>query len=255
MIDEIAALVDRYRVWLKDKTALRQVDDDYVEITTPFLDRHNDYIQIYAKRKNGSFVLTDDGYTIQDLQQSGCFLESPKRQNLLKVVLAGFGVQNQEGELVVHATGETFSLRKHNLIQAVLAVNDLFYLAQPYVASIFLEDVTAWLDLMEIRYTPNVKFTGKSGYDHLFDFAIPKSRQAPERILRAINNPTKDAARAMVFAWIDTKNVRSPDSRAYAILNDSERTLAIGVVDALTSYDVVPVAWSKRESVTEALAA
>ncbi len=254
MIEEISVLVERYRAWLKDKTALRQVGD-YVEITTPFLDRHNDYIQIYAKKDNGGFLLTDDGYTIQDLELSGCALDSPKRQNLLKVTLAGFGVQYMDGALAVKATADSFALRKHNLLQAILAVNDLFYLAQPYVASVFLEDVTAWLDLLDIRYTPKVKFTGKSGYDHLFDFAIPKSRQASERILKVINHPTKDTAQALAFSWIDTKDVRASDSKAYAILNDDDRSLSAGVIEALKNYDVVAVPWSKKQDVREALAA
>ena len=52
MINEIQTLLDQYMKWLKDKTALRQIED-WVEITTPYLDRHNDYIQIYARRENG----------------------------------------------------------------------------------------------------------------------------------------------------------------------------------------------------------
>ncbi len=35
-----------------------------------------------------------------------------------------------------------------------LAVNDMFYLAVPMVASLFYEDVVAWLDVHEVRYTP-----------------------------------------------------------------------------------------------------
>src|SRR2546429_4820113 len=79
MIQDIQRLLDAYHAWLKDKTALRQVDD-WIEITTPYLDRHNDYVQIYAKKSNGSYILTDDGYTIDDLETSGCKLQSPKRQ-------------------------------------------------------------------------------------------------------------------------------------------------------------------------------
>ena len=55
MIDEIRKLIDEYTAWLKDKTALRQVGD-WIEITTPYLDRHNDYIQIYVKRENGNLI-------------------------------------------------------------------------------------------------------------------------------------------------------------------------------------------------------
>jgi hypothetical protein len=254
MIQDIQRLLDNYHAWLKDKTALRQIDD-WVEITTPYLDRHNDYLQIYAKRSNGSFILTDDGYTIDDLDASGCKLQSSKRQELLKMTLNGFGVQVHENRLEVHASADNFPLRKHNLVQAMLAINDMFYLAMPMVASLFYEDVVAWLDVHDVRYTPKVKFTGKTGYDHLFDFVIPKSKQQPERIVQTINRPSRDTAQAVVLSWIDTKEVRSAESRAYALLNDSEQTVSHAVLDALSSYDVRPIPWSQREKVREELAA
>ena len=173
MIEEIRNLVEQYTLWLKDKTTLKKVSDKWVRITSPLLDRHNDCIQIYARKEDGGYILTDDGYIIEDLLNSGCKLDSPKRKELLKMTLAGFGVREHGNILEIQATRENFPLKKHSLLQAMLAVNDLFYLASPMVASLFYEDVMAWFDLMEIRYTPNVKFTGKSGYDHMFDFAIP----------------------------------------------------------------------------------
>jgi hypothetical protein len=254
MINDVQKLLDQYLAWLKDKTSLRQVKD-WIEITTPYLDRHNDYMQIYIKRENGGFIITDDGYTIEDLRLSGCELESKKRKDLLNLTLNGFGVKIINDELIVHASPDTFALRKHNLVQAMLAVNDLFYLAVPMVASLFLEDVTSWLDLSEIRYTPKVKFTGKSGYDHLFDFVIPASKKQPERILQTINRPSRDTAQAVAFSWIDTKEVRPANSRAYAFLNDSEHAPTESVLDALKNYDVSPVLWSRREELREELAA
>ena len=47
MTEEIQSLLDRYWGWLRDKTTIRQMHD-WVEITTPYLDRHNDRLQIYA---------------------------------------------------------------------------------------------------------------------------------------------------------------------------------------------------------------
>jgi hypothetical protein len=254
VIDEVQSLLDQYVAWLKDKTALRQIKD-YVEITTPYLDRHNDHLQIYAKRENGGYLLTDDGYIVGDLKLSGCEIESRKRKDLLRLTLNGFGIQLDGDALSVHASRDNFALRKHNLVQAMLAVNDLFYLAVPIVAGLFLEDVAAWLSLHDIRFTPKVKFTGKSGYDHLFDFVIPASKKEPERILQAINRPSRDTAQAIAFRWIDTKDVRPPNSRAYAFLNDSDITPSAAVVDALKSYEVHPVLWSSREDVREQLAA
>lgn len=254
MIDDIRKLLDDYMAWLKDKTTLRQVED-WVEITTPHLDRHNDYIQMYVKKTSSGLILTDDGYTIEDLEQSGCKLASAKRQELLRMTLNGFGVQLQGTALEIHASAENFALRKHNLLQAMLAVNDMFYLAAPVVTSLFYEDVVTWLDLHDIRFTPKVKFTGKTGYDHLFDFVVPKSRRQPERILHTINRPNRDTTMQMVSMWMDTKEVRPPDSKAYALLNDSETTISSSVIDALRNYDVCPVPWSHREEVREELAA
>lgn len=59
----------------------------------------------------------------------------------------------------------------------------------------------------------------------------------------------------MAFAWIDTKGVRPPDSKAFALLNDSEIAISSSITDALKNYDVHPIPWSKREEVWEELAA
>lgn len=255
MLDDIQKLLDDYTRWLRDKTVLREAGGDWAQVTTPHLDRHNDCLQFYVRREGNGYFLTDDGYIINDLISSGCPLDSPKRQELLETTLAGFGVQMDGDQLLMKATPENFSLKKHNLIQAMLAVNDLFYLASPYVLSLFYEDVTQWLDLSDIRYTPKIKITGKSGYDHMFDFVIPKSRQQPERIVQAISNPKKDSAEALVFKWLDTRETRAPESRLYALLNDSVSTVSLSVVDALRNYDLEPVLWSQREVAREALAA
>ena len=254
MLEEIRALLDQYTAWLKDRTNLREINE-WVEITTPYLDRHNDYLQIYARRENSGFLLTDDAEVIRDLEVSGCNLGTPKRQELLKMTLNGFGVRLNNGALEVTASPDNFPLRKHSLIQAMLAVNDLFYLAEPMVKSLFYEDVVAWLDFTEIRYTPKVQFIGQSGYNHLFDFVIPKSQKYPERILRAIAHPNRDTAESFIHAWSDTRDVRPQDSSAFAFLNDVEQTVSSGVLDALRSYQIHPVPWSRREDVRHELAA
>ena len=249
-----ANLINQYYDWLKSKTAWRDING-WIEITTPYLDRHNDYIQIYLRQIGSDYILTDDGYTISDLIQSGCPLDSPRRKALLQSTLNGFGIHLNGEAIEVKATQETFALKKHNLLQAILAVSDLFYVARPNVESFFFEDVALWMENNDIRYTQKVKFAGRTGYDHMFDFVVPKSRQQPERILRVINNPNKDYAQAAILAWVDTKEVRPADSTAFAILNDKERGVSEGVLEALTSYDITPIPWSKCDEFKEKLAA
>jgi hypothetical protein len=255
-VQEIERLLEAHRAWLKEKTVLRSVNGDWVEITTPYLDRHNDALQIYARSEDGGYLLSDDSYTIRDLETSGCDLNTKKRKDLLAVTLNGFGVRIDEEALVVHATSENFPARKHSLIQAMLAVNDLFYLASPFVQSLFFEDVTEWLESKDIRYAPRVKFTGLSGFDHLFDFLIPKSpRKQPERIVQAINRPTRDHAGAFIYAWSDTRSVRPAESKAYVVLNDLGQDISSGVLDAFRNYNIRAVPFSRRNEVVEELAA
>lgn len=91
---------------------------------------------------------------------------------------------------------------------------------RPVVENLFLEDVVSWLDANEMRYTPEVKCTGLTGCDYLFHFVIPKSRKHPERIVQAINRPSRETALSFINAWIDTRQTRPPESSAYAMRND-----------------------------------
>ena len=253
-IPEIQSLLDSYRRWLRDRTSLRETGD-WMEITTPYLDRHNDCLRIYARRENGGFVLTDDGYILDDLALSGRKVESPRRLALLKTAAAGFGVTVDGKALRIRANSDNFGQKKHDLVQAMLALDDLFYLAAPAVANLLHEDVAAWLDLSDIRWTPNARFPGRSGLTHRFELVIPKSRAAPERLLRAFNRPSRNAAQTMAFAWLDVRDARPPESRAYAVLNDSDRPVADAVLDAMRNYRVKPLPWSNRDAAREDLAA
>lgn len=172
------------------------------------------------------------------------------------MTLAGFGVRVDGNEqLFIHTTPENFPLKKHNMVQAMLAVNDLFYLASPHVKSLFLEDVTQWLDQANIRYMPNVKFVGKTGYDYMFNFAIPKSREQPERLVQTLPNPQKGAVKNLMFNWIDTKETRPADAILFVFLNDGDMAVSSSDTDALKEYNAKPVQWSQREQVREQLAA
>ena len=255
MIEDLRALLDEYQAWLHDNTPLRELDD-WVEITTPYVDRHNDCLQIYATRDGTGWMLSDDGFIITDLEMSGCALDTPKRRALLNLTLAGFGVRREGGDaLTVRTSPGSFAARKHSLLQAMLAVNDLFYLASPTVANLFAEDVAQWLDDSAVRYTPKLKFSGETGYDHLFDFVIPKSAVQPERMLQTITSPNRQTAINVAFACHDTRKARPKDSRTYAIVNDSLGGIPAPVVDALDSYGVRPIAWSQRNQIRDELAA
>ena len=135
---ECQKLIDYYVDWLRQGLHVEEVNGA-CELTTPFLDRHNDHLQVYATRRNGDIVLSDDGYILSDLRTSGLEVDTPKRKLVLDSVLSGLGVRVENNQLVVEASAKNLGQRLHSLVQAMLAVNDMFVMAQPRVASFFLK--------------------------------------------------------------------------------------------------------------------
>ena len=250
---ECEQLVEAYVEWLRKGLSVERLEEA-CELTTPFLDRHNDHLQIYAVKHDGKIVISDDGYILSDLRTSGLDLNTPKRKAVLEAVLNGFGVRTDGRQILVEASQRNLGQRLHALVQAMLAVNDMFVMAQPRVAGFFWEDVKDFLDEHDIRYSPRVKISGRSGFDHAIDFLIPKSRTRPERFIQAINAPNKNTIGTYLFALGDTRDARGDGSEAYAFLNDREREVGGDVIEALEAYEVKAALWSRREDYVEALA-
>ena len=254
MIYEMQSFREEYLSWLRENTTLRGVDE-WVEITTPFLDRHNDCMQIYVKPAEGGYILTDHGYTIDDLEFCGCKLDTPTRKELLTVALNSFGVKRIGNALKVEATLEDFALQKQNLLQAMLAVNDLHYTSRSNVARAFAEDVALWLQESDIHFQRNVEFAGKSGLNVRYDFVIPKNGLHSNLVLWGIGNPSLESAKKTVFDWRDTQDARDERYVPYVAMDDVNRRVSDNVKNVFLNYGMKPVLWSQRESVREELAA
>lgn len=243
----------KYFDWLKEKTSIKEIDG-WVEISTPFLDRHNDGIVIYARTYGDKIELSDDGYTLNDLDSCGIKFNTPNRQALLGATLLKYGVKLQGNELTTDATIDKFAQKKHFLIQAILSVNDMFMLTRNQIANLFLEDLAAFFDDNDIRYSADIQLHGTSGFSHNVDFVIPKSKMKPERLISALNAPTITSAKLALFNLSDVRAARSSDNLAYVFLNDN-RKISSSILEAFSAYDVSPVVWSQREKVIPDLVA
>ena len=114
-------LINDYIEWLRQNINIKEINGMY-EITTPFLDRHNDHLQIYVKKSDGGLILTDNGQTITNHRLSG-FEFTPEKRQILNSNLKSFGIQLIDEELVAKTTPEDFPQKKHNLIQAILYIS------------------------------------------------------------------------------------------------------------------------------------
>lgn len=254
MDDEVAALMNDYRRWLEDNTFIDAVGSNWVQITAPYLDRHNDNLDIFVSKDDRGYLITDDGYVINDLEMSGCDVARGKRKSYLESILNGYGVELDGGKLIVHANKHDFADRKHNLIQSMQAIDDLFYTSKARTRSIFMEDVSDWLRESGIHHTSNVMLPGRT-YSHHVDFIMSETRIDEEkRVLQIMDGPTKEKLANLLlmkqdlgsgiemFVMIDDRDaVRgSEDTRSGPFQVEK-------VCSAAGSFGMRPYLWSDRD--------
>ncbi len=247
---------DNYIKWLYSNIDEYKIQENIYRITLPYLNRNNDCTEIFIKTNGDTYILTDDGETIDELELSNFNLfSSQKRTEIFNRILLAHGVKkSSDNELYVECSASELPQRKHMLSQCMIKVSDLFYTAKNTVQSLFLEDVQLYLDEKDIRYTPNVSFSGKSGLSTNYDFAIPKSKNAPERIIKVVNNIDQTQANSILFLWDDTRQERAEESRLYVFLQDKDKKISRSMITSMENYNVVPVVWSMRDKYVADLA-
>ncbi len=122
-------LIDREIEWIKNNSSIHKFPEkkEVLELTTPFLDRHNDYIQLYIISKNNNLIITDDGFTYADLVMSGIAVNNIKTKQILEKISQNYNVViGQDKELYINTTSNTLIESKHKLIQAIVLINNLF---------------------------------------------------------------------------------------------------------------------------------
>lgn len=239
-------LTDKYVKWIKDNTVETKQDNGWTEIATPFMDRHNDGLIIYAKDDNGTIILSDDGYIIGDMEMSG--INVSRRMKTIEQFMRSYGVNiTDKKELQVRATLQNFPVKQHLLLQAMMSASDMFVPSKQNDNTIFLDDVISFFKANKIFYTPDTQFQGRSGYIHKVDFVIPGGNKLPERFVYAINFPRENNIKSTIFMWSDIQQNRPVENKMIAILNDT-KNIANAAFEAFANYDAISIRWTKRNS-------
>lgn len=232
---------------------IEKVEKNIYKIVTPFLDRRNDNIILYAILKNeGKITLTDDSYTLDDLQLSGINFTKKREEELNKILLS-YGIFRKNNELFITTDHNSFAQKKHNFIQALISINDMYLLSNEKVQSFFLEDIQKFFDEKSLIYSENISLTGKSKIMHKFDFLIPKqiTNYNKEALIKAVNSPKTENMKAILFSFQDIANTGRTD-KGFVILNDNKK-ISDKIYEACENYNIVPLLWSQIEKDYEKL--
>lgn len=253
-------LKEMYNQWVMKEFDYNEINKNVIRIDTPFFDRRNDSLILYAivNNDNKTLVLTDGGYIIDDLESSGVYInKSTKRKALLKSQLLSYGVSldKEDNSLFIKSTYDQFPVNKQRLIQAMLFTNDMFLTSKKNNNSVFFEDVSHFLEENNIRAMHNISITGESGMIHKFEFSISGIRDIPDKLIKTLNIPNNELyAKALTADVKNASEVVSRPTKFYAFVNDQEKPLKNSIVSLLSLDDISIIPFSKREKFIKELA-
>ncbi|MXZ18650.1 MAG: DUF1828 domain-containing protein [Rhodothermaceae bacterium] len=241
MIDSFQSLQNRYWDWVRGQRLIQDLGGIY-EITTPYLDRFNDCVQIYARMLEADKILiTDGGGTLEDLALLGHSLSSDKWTDVIREILNGFNVSMdaKDRSLYAECSIEDFPVTAHNVIQTVLAIIDLGYMSTslkvtrqaPFRNRVKRE--FAFFENWEIADNP--RFTGRSGVPRKFNFMVNNTT-----VIQCFASITKQGSDAFVCSWLDADQ-ESEHIRCSALIQDVQGQSIDTPCAIMKYYDIKPV--------------
>ena len=244
---DIQKMIDDYTAWLR-KEITTAAFGEYTELTTPYLDRFNDYMQIYVKQNaDGTIAITDDGYIIGSLISSGMTIKKgSNRQKMLDRIATNYGISIVGEEITTIASVHNFPQKKHMIVQAMLAIDDLYVISPENVADLFLEDIETYFIANDIFFSKDFSLLGKTGTIYTYDFHLQRTKEKPERFCKGFNKLNISKRDLTLFNWIDTQEKRGESGELIVIYND-DNSVADNVLMGFTNYGIKAVPFSHRQ--------
>lgn len=257
-----AELSKVYYEWLKEEINFSTIENNIIRIDTPFYNRHNDSIILYAILEDEKRIkLTDGGYTLDDLEVEGISItRSKKRRDILLSQLSSYGVSFEEGSnfLYVDSAIERFPNDKHRLLQAMLFTNDLFLTENKKTKSLFIEDVENYFMENDIRAVEGMSYVGTNGLTHKFEFSIPGSpkQNISDKLIKVLSSPNNEMyAKALTTDVRYTRNIVKGNTEFYTIINNQEAEISSPILSLMQEQGIKVIPFLKRGSFIDELGA
>lgn len=250
MMFDVEKMKKIYFDWIDKKIQFTpSKTNNYITITTPFLDMYNDYIELIVfKGRDTQYVISDDGYTLDELGMLEINLnKKSKRRDYFESILLNFGVKESNGELLIGFNNlNEFPDAQNRLTQCMLQVFDLLQTSKNNVIQYFKEDVTDYFIDNNIPVGEDLSLLGKSGRSSKFDIVIGRTKKKRQQAIKVVNTPTTSNIANPLFRIIDVRE-RHPNTDFAVIANNIDQAISGDFISAFKNYNVPIYPWSDKE--------
>lgn len=246
---DVKSLSDTYFNWIKKKIKFTD-HETFVEVQTPYVDMFHDYISLVVEKTQNGYIISDDGYALDELDSLGIDLNrSKKRKEYFNQTLQNFGVSlNDKNELSINFQNlGDFPKSQNRLTQCMIQVCDMLNTSRKNTNDLFVEDVVNYLLDENLAINTNASYLGVSGHDMNFEVLIGRTKRTNAKAIKLINNPVGNSYIAPLFAINDVKPLNE-SLDFYILANDLEKEISPNFRSAVSNYKIPLLEWSNKEN-------
>jgi hypothetical protein len=237
------------------------VNGEYVRVRTPFLYPDGDFIDLFLKRANqGGMTVSDLGETVRWLNSNTLSAKrSPKQAGLISDISQTHGVEFFRGMLKARSNEPcTLADAVTRVGQAALRISDLIFTSRLRSVESVTDEVTDFLQELNLPFERNKKLIGRSGKSWKIDFQV----SAPLRssLISVLSSGSRSAAqqisKSVVATWYDLSQYRvSPEPLTFiSLIDDSADVWSDEDFNLVESISDV-ARWSAPETLSQLLTA
>ena len=125
-------------------SSLREIDNGYIAVSSPFSFPDGDAFSIYLKPlAGGGYRITDLGHTFMHLsyEMDTSDLRKGSRKTVLDRIISESGITEEDGEIYIESMQEKLGENLFHIGQALTRIHDVSFLNRHRVESTFYDDL------------------------------------------------------------------------------------------------------------------
>ncbi|MCV3742398.1 DUF1828 domain-containing protein [Lentilactobacillus hilgardii] len=264
-MNELSSQIDSIATdWLefvKKSNEFRMASNDELRVNTPFTDPFGDSISLMITQNDSLYTVTDQGYTLWNLQLQGVDLKdkhSHRYKNLISVLKRNNAVLSKNNQ--ISKTGDRSDLPQviSDLTQTIIQVSDLIYLNRTNTRSVFLDDVSTYFNSQTSRFSflKGMSMQGQSNLKYNIDYIFNTTINDRE-FVNVYNNLSKSLVEQLIGIWMDTIHYRESHNQENVPFNIIVPQVAESqkkFVDSLSMHNISVIPFNDRTIIHKKLA-
>lgn len=250
-------IATHYFDWIKNNHQFYDINNNSIEVQTPYLDNFGDSISLIINKVDNNFIISDQGYTLWNLQSHGIDVTKSntlRNQIMTSIINFDSATLTDKNEIIKSANDRSLSQSIHEMTQILIRLSDLSFTHSSRVKSIFYQEVMDYFSENNETYNffPSFYITGKSHLKHKVDYLF-FNRSRERKLVKVQNSLNKNSIDSVLISWLDTSSYRLAnygENTTLDVLVNGENfnNIKDEYIQALNEYNIGIVNFDDKES-------